>query len=400
MILKSNPAKNVFCCGSLLSHGILLLKKNKLYYKNAKNNLLTGVLQFMDIQQKALEIINQAAAAMPGSGIQFCVFKDGKCIVNAFSGHASFDLSRKVNENTLFPIYSTSKSVPAAALTRLIEQGKVSPDQKVTDFWPEFGKLGKENTLVRHILNHTSGFPQRFKEQTSYEAISDWNTMIHAIENTPCDWTPGTKTRYQSLSYGWLTAELIQRITKMSFKEYIIKELNFKDDGGIVFGLNDETEKLTAEFKLAENCTKSSSFSKCDPIDDLMQEPLIRRMIQPGFNGFASAYGLASFMNDIISYKFFNRQSLLDATSIAYRPETCKPSQEHKCFGYGFALSGPASDPGLNFGHGGYGGSEAVAGRDNGIACGFTSNVLCAHENVKSELLGLVGIKLREGWEK
>ena len=35
----------------------------------------------MDINQKALEIINQATAAMPGSGIQFCAFKDGKCVV-------------------------------------------------------------------------------------------------------------------------------------------------------------------------------------------------------------------------------------------------------------------------------------------------------------------------------
>ena len=76
----------------------------------------------MDIQPKALEIIRQATSSLPGSGIQFCVFKDNKCVANVFSGFAAFDLSRKVDENTLFPIYSTSKSVPAAAFTRLIEQ--------------------------------------------------------------------------------------------------------------------------------------------------------------------------------------------------------------------------------------------------------------------------------------
>lgn len=354
----------------------------------------------MDIQKQAQEILNNAVSAIPGSGIQFCVFKDGKCMANVFAGYAALDQSRKADENTMFPIYSTSKSVPAAAITRLIEQGKLSPDQKVTDIWPEFGKNGKENTLVRHILHHTSGIPQRLKEQTSYEAISDWDTMIHAIENVACDWTPGTKTRYQSLSYGWLTAEIIQRVTKMSFKDYIIKELDFSDDRDFVFGLNDETEKLVSEFKLTDGAAKSSSFSRCDPIDDLMQEPLIRRMVQPGFNGFASAYGLASFMNKVVNCQFFNRRSLLDATDISYRPEKCTPSNEHKCFGYGFALSGPANDPGLNFGHGGYGGSEAVANKETGIACGFTSNILCAHEDVKTELLGLVGIKLRDGWEK
>ena len=352
----------------------------------------------MNIQQQAQEILNRATSAIPGSGMQFCAFKDGKCIANVFAGYAEFDYSRKVDENTLFPVYSTSKSVPATAITRLIEQGKLSPDQKVTDIWPEFGKNGKGNTLIRHILHHTSGVPQRLKEQTSYEAISDWDTMIHAIENVACDWEPGTKTRYQSLSYGWLTAEIIQRVTKMSFKEYIMKELGFRDDRDFVFGLNDETEKLVSDFKIAEGSQKSSSFSKCDPIDELMKEPLIRRMVQPGFNGFASAYGLASFMNDVINCKFFNRQSLLDATDVSYRPETCTPFGTCSCFGYGYALSGPADDPGRYFGHGGYGGSEAVAGRDNGFACGFTTNILGTE--VSFELLELVGMKLREGWEK
>ena len=352
----------------------------------------------MNVNQKAAELLHKTAESFPGIGMQFCVFQEGKCVLNLCEGYAKFDGSKKVDENTLFPIYSTSKIVPGVALTKLIEEGKVSPDQKVTDFWPEFGKNGKENTLVRHLLNHTSGVPQRLKEQTSYEEISNWESMIHAIENVQCDWVPGTKTRYQSLSYGWLTAELIQRITKMSFKEYIIKELNFSDSQHFVFGLNDETEKLASEFKLREGEEKSSSFSKCDPIDDLMQEPLIRRMVQPGFNGFASAYGLASFMNDVVNCKFFNEQSLMDATSMEYRPEKTPPTLEVKCWGYGFALAGPLDNTGLLFGHGGYGGTEVVSHRENKTTCSFTTNILCAGEDTKFELFELFGLTIRKGW--
>ena len=122
-------------------------------------------------------------------------------------------------------------------------------------------------------------------------------------------------------------------------------------------------------------------------------------MVQPGFNGFASAYGLASFMNDVVNCKFFNSKSLADATSIEHRPEKTPPTQEVKCWGYGFALSGPASDPGLNFGHGGYGGSEAVAQRDTKAVCGFTTNVFGAPGFPVKELLALVGIELRPDWK-
>ena len=352
----------------------------------------------MDLQKEARSIMQEIKGKYPDIGMQFCLMKKGKVIVNVNEGFASFDKSRKVDDSTLFPIYSTSKIVPGAAITKLIEEGVISPDQKVTDFWPEFGQNGKESTLVRHLLHHTSGVPQRLKAQTSYEAISNWKTMTTAIEEVACDWIPGTKTRYQSLSYGWLTAELIQRATGMSFKDYIIKNLGFSDEADFVFGLNDNTEKLTSDFKLSNTKEKSSSFSKCDPLDDLMKEPLIRRMVQPGFNGFASALGLASFMDSVVNEKFFNRQSLLDATSIAHRPEKTAPTCEVKCWGYGFALSGPVDNPGLQLGHGGYGGTEVVAHRDNQTVCSFTTNILGEPECVKMKLYALAGITLREGW--
>ena len=353
----------------------------------------------MNIQQQIQNLLKQATEATPGLGLQFCVFQNGKCIVDLFSGDAAFDGSKKVDKNTLFPIYSTSKSVPATALVRLVNQGKVSLDQFVTDFWSEFGKNGKEKTKVLHLLNHTSGLPQRFQEQSSYEAIADWDTMIHAIENTPCDWTPGTKTRYQSLTYGWVTAELIQRITNTSFIDYISSELGFSSSGNFVFGLNDETEKLTSDFKLASNKPQSASFSKCDPLDDLMKNNLVRRMVQPGFNGFASAYGLASFMNDVVNCKFYDQEHLNLAASTKFRPDQGTPVNNCTMFGLGYALSGPADDPGLFFGHGGYGGTEVIANRDNKTVCAFTTNILSGAEKVKGDLLALFDMQQRVGWE-
>ena len=355
----------------------------------------------MSIEKQVQDLLDNAVKAFPGCGMQFCAIKDDQCIVSAYSGFTSKEMNQKVTEHTLFPVYSTSKNVPAAALTRLIAKGKISPDQPVTDIWPEFGKNGKESTLVRHLLNHTSGLPQRFKEQTSYEFICDWQSMIRTIENSPCDWIPGTQARYQSLTYGWVTMELIQRVTGMSFKEYIAKELGLNDDGDFIFGTTDETEKRISDFRLADESKKSSSISICDPLDDLMRQDCVRRAVLPGFNAFASAYGLANFMNRVNNCDFFSRRMLMDATSAEHSPAKDNPRKSvHNLFGYGFALAGPLGDLGKLYGHGGYGGSCAIADRDNNVSCGFTTNILNYGEDVRTELFKMFSIEKYLNWNE
>ena len=355
----------------------------------------------MSIEKQVQDILDNAVKAYKGCGMQFCAIKDDQCVVNACAGFTSEAMTEKVNTRTLFPVYSTSKTVPATALTRLIAKGKISPDQLVTDIWPEFGKNGKEKTLVRHLLNHTSGLPQRFKEQSSYEAVCDWEYMIHTIENSHCDWTPGTQARYQSLTYGWVTMELVQRITGMSFKEYIAKELGLKEDGDFIFGTNDEIEKRISDFRLPSENDKTSGFTICDPLDDLMRQKCIREAVLPGFNGFASAYGLANFMNKVNNCDYFSRRVLMDAISPEYSPAKDNPViGSTKIFGYGFALTGPAGDLGKFYGHGGYGGSFAIADRDNNITCGFTTNIIGGQDEIRDELFKLFGIERCLNWKK
>ena len=353
----------------------------------------------MDLQNEAQRIVDAAVADGTENSLQFCVFRDGECIIDVCAGWIGFDRRRRVDSHTIFPIYSTGKGVPAAALTRLIGEGRVSPDQPVADFWPEFAKNGKEHTLVRHLLNHSSGLRQRFPEQKSYELVADWPYMIQVIEESAPDWEPGSRTRYQSLTYGWVTAELIRRITGKEFRDYVREELfqpeNITD---FYFGTTDEAERNAAEFRLGPDMKPSSSISICDPLVELMRQPCIRRAALPGFNGFASARALARFYQAILAGRYFSREMLLEATEL-HRPEPEPPRLgDFNCFGYGFALSGPREEIGRVFGHGGYGGSDGIADRGRGLAVGFTAGVLGSHP-CKETLYRLIGLEQRRGWE-
>lgn len=353
----------------------------------------------MDLQKEAQRIIDAAVADGSEQSLQFCVYRDGECIIDVCAGWVDAGRTKRVDSHTIFPIYSTSKGVPAAALTRLIGEGKLSPDQPVADFWPEFAKNGKEHTLVRHLLNHSSGLRQRFPEQKSYELVADWPYMIHVIEESASDWEPGTRTRYQSLTYGWVTAELIRRITGKEFRDYVNGEL-FEPEGitDFYFGTTDEAEKNAAEFRLGPGEEPSRSISICDPLDVLMRQPCIRRAALPGFNGIASARALARFYQAILAGRYFSREMLLEATEL-HRPEPEEPKlSSFNVFGYGFALSGPKGDIGRVFGHGGYGGSDGLADREKNLSVGFTAGILGAHP-CKTELYKLIGLEQRQGWE-
>lgn len=353
----------------------------------------------MELQRKAQRIVDEAVANGEENSLQFSAYQNGECIVDVYAGWLDFEHKRPIDRHTVFPVYSTSKGGPAAALTRLIGEGRLSPETLVAEIWPEFACNGKEKTLVRHLLNHSSGLRQRFAEQKTYELIADWPYMIQVIEKSSPDWEPGTQTRYQSLTYGWVTAELIQRITGKSFRDYIMDEL-FLPEGieDFWFGTTDEAEQNAAEFKLGPDSAPSKSISACDPLDELMRQPCIRRAALPGFNAIASAHALAKFYNAILSGRYFDRRMLDEATELR-RPEKFPPRlDDFRAFGYGFALSGPADDIGQVFGHGGYGGSDGLADKKSGLTLGFTSGIIGAHP-CKAKLYELVGMVQRQGWE-
>jgi len=105
------------------------------------------------------QVLDAAVANGYQNSVQCCVYIDGEKVVDAWAGTYEKGASRKIDGNTLFPIYSTGKGMFATAAHRLIEMGKISPDTKIADVWPEFGCNGKQDIKFWHVLSHRSGLP-------------------------------------------------------------------------------------------------------------------------------------------------------------------------------------------------------------------------------------------------
>ena len=71
-------------------------------------------------------------------GMAVAVIKDGKVVHSKGYGVSSLNTGKKVDENTLFGIASNSKAFTAATLAILVDEKKLSWNDKVIQYIPEF----------------------------------------------------------------------------------------------------------------------------------------------------------------------------------------------------------------------------------------------------------------------
>src|ERR1700743_363110 len=82
--------------------------------------------------------ISQALSTWNIPGAAVCIVKDNKVVMMKAYGVKEFGLPAKVDTNTLFMIGSNTKAFTAMAIAMLQSAGKLSLDDKVTKYLPQF----------------------------------------------------------------------------------------------------------------------------------------------------------------------------------------------------------------------------------------------------------------------
>src|SRR5690242_17229394 len=93
----------------------------------------------------------------PGAAV--LVIRNGKVVHSKGYGMASLDRHRPITPGTSFLLASVTKQFTAMAIMILSEEGKLSYDDTLASFFPEFPAYARKIT-VRNLLNHTAGFPE------------------------------------------------------------------------------------------------------------------------------------------------------------------------------------------------------------------------------------------------
>jgi CubicO group peptidase (beta-lactamase class C family) len=130
-----------------------------------------------------------------------------------------------VERDTIFLVASITKPVTATAAMLLVERGKLTLDEPVVSFVPEFAGKGKEKVLVRHLLTHTSGLPDQLQENQELRAgHAPLKEFVQRICQVDLLFPPGTNVSYQSCGFAMI-AEIVERIEGVEFRDFLRQDL-------------------------------------------------------------------------------------------------------------------------------------------------------------------------------
>jgi D-alanyl-D-alanine carboxypeptidase len=171
-------------------------------------------------------IVNAAVADDAVPGLSVAVSRGGEVVFARGFGLASTATGDSVGVETIFRSGSVTKQFTAAAIMRLAEQGRLSLDDEITRWLPDFPTQGHRVT-VRHLLNHTSGIRSytemglpwiaRVREDLTPEQ------MVAIFRGQPFDFAPGEQFRYNNSGY-FLLGMIIERASGRTYAEFVEQE--------------------------------------------------------------------------------------------------------------------------------------------------------------------------------
>jgi CubicO group peptidase (beta-lactamase class C family) len=158
----------------------------------------------------------------PGSpGASIIVIKGGKVALAKGYGFANVEERIPCGTNTNFRLASVTKQFTAMAVLILAEHKKLSLDQHLTDFFPEFPAYGRQITL-RHLLSHTSGlidYEDVIPKGTELPVL-DRDVLRLLMQQDKTYFPPGTKYRYSNSAYA-LLALIVEARSGNTFAHFL-----------------------------------------------------------------------------------------------------------------------------------------------------------------------------------
>jgi hypothetical protein len=144
--------------------------------------------------------------AQPHGGASLAVYKNGAPVLDIWAGESRPGVAW--DERSKSVVFSTSKGLLSILCHRLIEQGLIDPEEKVSTYWPEFGRNGKVDITLAMIMRHRSGLSAVRDDLT----LRDLELVIpveEALANQFPIWEPDTGFLYHAGTIGQLLGKII-----------------------------------------------------------------------------------------------------------------------------------------------------------------------------------------------
>jgi D-alanyl-D-alanine carboxypeptidase len=160
------------------------------------------------------------------AGFSIAVVSHGETVLAKGYGYA--DLAERVpaSANTIYRLASITKQFTAAAMLHLAEEGRLSLEDRISDYLPDYPDPGRRIT-IRNLLSHTSGLSDvavvPFLEEAGGVGYTR-DQIIDLVASQPLDFEPGTGHSYSNVGF-MLAGVVIERVTGTTYADYLTNEV-------------------------------------------------------------------------------------------------------------------------------------------------------------------------------
>ena len=160
--------------------------------------------------------------------------QDGKVFYQEAFGYADREKGIKNSIKTKYNLGSIMKHFTAVLVLQQIEKGTINFDNKLESFDLGFPVATAEKISIRHLLSHSSGFPDIFvaayrEDPLAFETL---DKKLALLRDAPLLFEPGSESRYSNYGYIVLGA-ILEKVTGKSFEllleEQILAPLKLRD---------------------------------------------------------------------------------------------------------------------------------------------------------------------------
>jgi len=309
------------------------------------------------------------------AGAVMLVADQGKVLVCETVGFADVAAKRPMQKDSVFWIASQSKPMTATALMMLVDDGKVSVDDPVEKYLPEFKgqmvvaerdaehvllKKPRHPITIKNILSHTSGLPARSPIEVPTLDRLPLADRVRSYAMLPLDFEPDTKYQYSNAGIN-TAARIIEVVSGQPFEafldERLFRPLGMKDT---TFWPNDEqVVRLAKSYKpgpgnkgLEETTVTQLHY----PLTDRAE-----RYPMPAGGLFSTAADLARFYQMIFNRGQLDGRRYVSEKAVEHMTTRQTPANLKQSYGFGFQTGGN------QVGHGGAYSTNSHIEKDRGL---------------------------------
>jgi CubicO group peptidase (beta-lactamase class C family) len=255
--------------------------------------------------------------------------KDGVPVYKGVVGTANKDYGVPNKIDTKFNLGSMNKMFTAVSIAQLVEKGKLSFDDTLSKYIPDFPDAESAKKIqIKHLLSHTAGlgpyFSKRYQDTSRNKLRTIDDMMALAKQDEKLLFEPGSKWQYSNTGM-LVLGKIIEIVSGQSYYDYV-RENVYKPAGM----LNTDAYELDkVNPNLAVGYHKTITEKGVEWSNNVFQH-----VMRGGPQG-----GGYSTVEDLLRFDQALRSGKLVSPAMVKTLTTAKPELNSPNYGYGFAVN-------------------------------------------------------------